>query len=53
MVALNQVPPQLVETLGNSGKLNWWKSRGGAGAVRQSTEDLQRCDNGCSVSYCN
>ena len=49
MVALNQVPPQLVETLGNSGKLNWWKSRGGAGAVRQSAEDLQRCDNGCSA----
>jgi hypothetical protein len=25
--------------------------QGTSGAVRQSAEDLQRCDNGCSVSY--
>ena len=25
--------------------------QGTSGALRQSAEDLQRCDNGCSVSY--
>ena len=38
--ALNLGPPsrlQLVESLGHSGKHYWWKSRGGAGAVRYPT----------------
>jgi hypothetical protein len=49
--ALNLGPPSVGRIARRFRKLNWWKSRGGAGAVRQSAEDLQRCDNGCSVSY--